>query len=237
MNARALALEKRLAPWLLVAALLTVPAIAIEESSVGEPWGDIATGINWMVWVAFAVEAVLMLRSVDSPWEWVREHPLEVVIVILTPPFLPASLQAARAFRLLRILRLLRLGFLVRRLLSTEGVRDAAVLAAVTILGGGAAFSAVEKGHHLHDPTTWDGVWWAITTVTTVGYGDQYPVTDAGRIIAIIVMSIGIGFIAIITAAAAERFLRTQRAERDELRAVEAKLDEIIERLDSLEAR
>jgi hypothetical protein len=52
------------------------------------------------VWSAFLAEVIVMLRLVDDRWRWVREHPIEVAIVILTPPFLPASLQAARAFRL-----------------------------------------------------------------------------------------------------------------------------------------
>jgi voltage-gated potassium channel len=122
---------------------------------------------------------------------------------------------------------------MARRFLSTEGIRDAAVLAAMTVLGGGAAYSVVEKAQHL---SAWDGVWWAITTVTTVGYGDSYPHTDAGRVIAIVVMFVGIGFIAILTAAAAERFLREQRAERRELEGVEQRLDEILRRLDAMES-
>jgi voltage-gated potassium channel len=80
-------------------------------------------------------------------------------------------------------------------------------------------------------------VWWAIVTVTTVGYGDTYPQTDVGRMIAIVVMFVGIGFIAILTGAAAERFLREQRAERRELQGIEQRLEEIIRRLDDMEAR
>jgi voltage-gated potassium channel len=227
-------MQERLAVPLLVAALLTIPAIAIEQSDVGQPWDTIASVLNWVIWTAFLAEAILMLRLVDDRWRWVREHPLEVAIVILTPPFLPASMQAARVFRLLRLLRLLRLGMLVRRFLSTEGIRDAAVLAAMTVLGGGAAYAAVEKGQDL---SAWDGVWWAIVTVTTVGYGDTFPQTDAGRIIAIVVMSVGIGFIAVLTAAAAERFLRVQRQERNELEGVEQRLDEILTRLDAIERK
>jgi voltage-gated potassium channel len=231
---RAIGIERRLAVPLLVAALLTIPAIAIEESSVGQPWDTIASIFDWIVWAAFFAEAALMLNAVEEPWRWVREHPLDVAIVVLTPPFLPASMQAARVFRLLRLLRLLRLGLLARRLLSTEGVRDAAVLAAMTILAGGAGYAAVEKGQHL---SAWDGVWWAIVTVTTVGYGDSYPHTDAGRAIAIVVMLVGIGFIAILTAAAAERFLRARRAEQRELEGVERRLDEVLRRLDAIEAQ
>lgn len=225
-------MERRLERPLLVAALLTIPAIAIEQSDVAPPWDTIASVLNWVIWTAFFAEAVLMLRVVDDRWRWIREHPLEVAIIVLTPPFLPASLQAARVFRLLRLLRLLRLALMTRRLLSTEGVRDAGVLAAMTVLGGGAAYAAVEKAQDL---SAWDGVWWAIVTVTTVGYGDTFPETDAGRIIAIAVMFVGIGFIAILTAAAAERFLREQRDERHELEGVEQRLDEIVRRLDSME--
>jgi hypothetical protein len=72
-----------------------------------------------------------MMCVVPDRARWVRDHPLELAIVLLTPSFLPASLQAARAFRLLR-LPLLMLATLTRRLLSTEGIRDAGVLAAMT---------------------------------------------------------------------------------------------------------
>ena len=140
------------------------------ERRAGEPWKTIAVVINWITWFAFIAEAVLMLRVVDDRWRWVREHPLDVAIILVTPPFLPPSLQALRVFRLLRLLPLLRAGLLARRLLTTEGVRDVAVLAVLSVLGGGAAFAAVETNQDL---TTWDGVWWAVETVTTVGYGDH----------------------------------------------------------------
>lgn len=214
---------------MLIAALLVVPAI--EQSEAGEPWSGIAVVINWGTWLAFLAEAVLMLGVVDDRRRWIRHHPLEVAIVLVTAPFLPASLQAARAFRLLRLLPLLRAGILTRRLLTTEGVRDVAVLTLVTVLGGGAAYSAVETGQDLD---TLDGVWWAFTTMTTVGYGDSVPQTSAGRAIAVVVMLVGIGFVAVLTAAAAERFLRGREAEekRDELLS---RLDEIAARLSALE--
>ncbi len=221
---------------MLVAALLVIPAIAIEQSSAGEPWDTVAAVLNWGTWLAFVAEAVLMLRAVDDRWQWVRDHPLEVAIVIVTPPFLPASLQAARVFRLVRLLRLLRAGILARRLLTTEGVRDAAVLTLMTVLGGGAAYAAVETPQEGVALSAWDGVWWAISTVTTVGYGDSYPRTDAGRVIAVVVMLAGIGFIAIITAAAAERFIGGRKADVQRADLTE-RLDEVIRRLDAIERR
>jgi voltage-gated potassium channel len=108
-----------------------------------------------------------------------------------------------------------------------------AVLALLTVLGGGAAYAAVETDQNL---TTWDGVWWALVTVTTVGYGDTFPATDAGRAIAVAVMLVGIGFVAVLTAAAAERFMRGREAEEQRAELHE-RLEEIAARLAALERR
>jgi voltage-gated potassium channel len=222
-------IERRLELPLLAFALLTIPAIALDTPGVGEPWKSIGIALNWAIWLAFVAEVVIMLRVVPDRGRWLRDHPLDLAIVILTPPFLPPALQAARVFRLLRLLRLVRAASLARRVFSTEGVRDAAVLTLVAVLGGGAAFAAVEQG-----VSAWDGVWWAITTVTTVGYGDVPVTTDGGRIIGICLMITGIGFVAVLTAAAADRFVRQRRQQE---RLIETRLDQIIERLDALEKR
>jgi voltage-gated potassium channel len=248
VDERSREVERRLELPLLIFALLTIPAIVLEYADQQEPWHAIGIALNWSIWLAFVAEVVIMLRVVPDRGRWLREHPLDLAIVIFTPPFLPASLQAARVFRLLRLLRLVRAGALARRVFSTEGVRDASVLALFAVLGGGAAFAAVEKDQHL---SAWDGVWWAITTVTTVGYGTPEVTTDGGRILAIGLMFTGIGFVAVLTAAAAERFVRSRRAEEQareerhaieeradqERRAIKERLDDIIARLDALDRR
>jgi voltage-gated potassium channel len=232
-------IAKRFELPIMVAALLVVPVIAVEQSDLGNPWQAIASALNWAIWIAFAIELAVMLWIVPDRKEWLLHHPIELVVVLLTPPFLPASLQGARVLRLLRLLRLIRVAQLARTVFSLEGLRWASLLAVMTALGGGAAFSYAE-GSEL---STWDGVWWAMTTMTTVGYGDIYPHTQLGRLIAVAVMVVGIGFIAILTAALAERFLSAQveeeaaivtseveQAEESlllELRAVTARLHEI----------
>jgi voltage-gated potassium channel len=206
----------------IIAALLVIPVVVIESSSsLHEPWTTLAAYLNWVIWLVFVAELLAYLLVVPDRLRWIRQHPLEVAIVVLTPPLLPASLQAIRVLRLLRLLPLLRLAQLGRRAFSTEGLRFGGLAAALTALGGGAAFSAVE-----HQQSTWDGVWWALTTMTTVGYGDVYPKTVAGRIIGIVMMLIGIGLIAILTGAVAERFLA---------RDVEAIESEIAEEADSVD--
>lgn len=202
MDEKSKRIEKRFELPILIAALLVIPVIVIEQTHVSETWKHVGVVVNWMIWAAFAVELGVMLAVVPSKRHWLRQHPLEVVIVLLTPPFLPASLQAARVLRLLRLLRLLKIAQTGRRMFSLEGVRYAALLALITVLAGGAGFAAVE-----HNRSTWDGVFWAIANVTTGDAGNISPTTVGGRLIAIAIMVVGTGFLAILTAALAERFL------------------------------
>jgi voltage-gated potassium channel len=88
-------------------------------------------------------------------------------------------------------------------------------------------------------PTVWVGLWWAVQTVTTVGYGDVVPDTKAGKGIATIVMLTGIAFVAVATAAITAVFVESARRRLREA-GVEDELDrhaEIIERLERIETR
>jgi voltage-gated potassium channel len=223
-------MQERLEWPVVIAALLTIPILVIQESHFGEPWQTVGAILNWATWSTFFIEAVVMLSVVPRRRDWLRSHIVDVAVIVLTPPFAPAVWQAGRVFRLVRLLRLVRV-FSIRRLLSLEGMKYAALVAAGTVVVGGAIFAGVEKDQHL---TTWDGVWWAVTTVTTVGYGDIYPRTDSGRIIAMTIMLVGIGFVALLTAFIADRFVHQQKdtqAKEDqilaELRAIRKRLDEI----------
>lgn len=229
MNENALRLERRFQLPLLVASALTIPAIVLAVEYPDGRWHTVALILDALIWAAFVLELVVMVRAVDQPSAWLRDHPLEVVVVLLTPPFLPPALEA---LRILRLLRLVRVGPLLRRLTSPAGVRDVSVLAVTTILMGGSLYAAVEKSQDL---SAWDGAWWAVVTVTTVGYGDTYPHTDLGRIIALVVMLVGIAFVAVLTAAAAQRFISQEAEEIAELAGVEQRLDEVLARLERIE--
>jgi voltage-gated potassium channel len=225
---RAQRIQDRLEWPVVVAALLTVPILVIQESNFGEPWETVATVLNWVTWLTFFAEAVIMLSVVPDRRAWLRHHLLDLAVVVLTPPFAPQAWQNGRLFRLIRLLRVFRV-LALRRLLSLEGMKYAAMVALGTVIIGGAVFAGVEEHQGI---TTWDGVWWAITTVTTVGYGDIVPESTGGRIIGITIMLVGIGFVALLTAFIADRFinLTVETEEKEdlilaELRAINARLD------------
>ena len=113
---------------------------------------------------------------------------------------------------------------------------------ALVVVGGGVLIRVLD---HSEYPNIWVGMWWALQTVTTVGYGDVTPKHTIGRFIAAVVMLEGIAFLAIITAAITSSFVaRAQReqalvegAEEAAFDArIEARLDELAARFDQLDA-
>ena len=151
-----------------------------------------------------------VLLVVDSRWEWVRSHPLDVVIVVLTPPFVFASipgLRLLRALRLLRLLQLLRLTPTARRMFTPDGLRYVAAIALLLLVVAAEAFSSAE---HTSFAT---GVYWALGTMTTAGSGNVIPRTTESKVVAGIVMVVGIAFFAALTGAVAQQFFAEEEEE------------------------
>jgi voltage-gated potassium channel len=219
MNERAERVQRFFNLPVLVAALLVLPVIVIEDTASSDAVRTVATVLNWTIWLVFAAELAAMLWVVPNRWRWVLHNPLDVLIVVLTPPILPFGLQSLRALRLLRLIRLLKLAQISRRVFSQQGLRYAALLAMLVLIGGGAAFIAVESSQHL---SLWDGVYWAFGTMTTTGT-DIQPGTTGGRIIEMAVTGAGICFIAFLTGAIAERFLAPEIQEE-----IEEARDEVV---------
>jgi len=199
---------ERVAGWLrvplIVAALLAIPTIIVQESNLGETWEILATVLDWCIWAMFAANLAIMLAIVPDRRRWLIENPLDVLIVVFTPPFLPATMKLARVLPVVRLVWLVVVANRLRNVFSLQGLRYAVLIVFTVVVGGGVIFVAVEPGQDL---STWDGLWWAAETVTTVAYGDIYPTTALGRIVATVVMTTGIGFVALLTGALAQRFL------------------------------
>jgi voltage-gated potassium channel len=218
MDARSTRVAEALNTPMLIAAALTLPMVAISESHPGGLLEDVARVLNWVTWLAFLIELVVMLAVVPNRRKWLRHHPLDPFIVFFTPPVLPAGLQGLRVLRLLRLVRLLRLAQLSREVFSLEGLRYSMLLAVLTAIGGGALFVAFERGTQHLD--AWDGIYWAVTTMTTLG-SNIYPTTTGGEIVSTVILIIGIGFVALLTGAFAQRFLSPEIVEVEEELAAE----------------
>jgi voltage-gated potassium channel len=215
MGERAERLERRLERPMLVAAALVIPALILEESNVGDSWKLVATILNWAIWLAFAGELVAMLAVVRNRGGYLARNPLSVAIVLLTPPFLPALFQSLRVLRLLRVARLLWLAPIFKLAFSLRGLQYASVFTLLVVLTGAAAFEQAQPSK-----SYFDGIYWAVSTMTTVGYGDELPTTVAAKVVAMVLMVAGIGYFAVITGAIAERFI--ERGEEEHVEAVEA---------------
>ncbi|HEX6663447.1 MAG TPA: potassium channel family protein [Gaiellaceae bacterium] len=109
---------------------------------------------------------------------------------------------------------------------------------AVVVVGGGVLIRVLD---HSEYPSIWVGMWWALQTVTTVGYGDVTPEHVAGRLVGAVVMLEGIAFVAIVTAAITSTFIARAARERSlaegvDDAAVQKRFDEMGRRFDHLES-
>jgi voltage-gated potassium channel len=110
----------------------------------------------------------------------------------------------------------------------------ASVTVSITIISGVLMHFTDEQTF----PTIGAGLWWAIQTVTTVGYGDLVPTNTVGRLVAALVMVVGIGFLTVVTAAISSSFIEStrRRLHGNETDPLSAKLDQIGARLEVIEA-
>ena len=160
--------------------------------------------------VIYGIDMTIRTRLARRHWHYVRTNPLSLVVVVFPP------VRVIFSFRLVR--SLFRRGNLERFLLA----------ASVLVLNGAIVVDLYErhaKGSNIH--TLWQSVWWAVTTVTTVGYGDYYPVTAGGKVAASLIMAIGILTIAVITAQVAGSFVDQAARARASVEAVEPPTTEV----------
>jgi voltage-gated potassium channel len=171
---------------------------------------DVLTTLNvlsWTVWGAFAVDLVVRLVLAQRRWEYARRHWYDVALVVI-PLLRPIRLLRLLAFA--RILGRSATGNLAGRV--TAYVIGTAV--AAVGLGAVAVLDAERNDPDANILSFGDALWWATTTVTTVGYGDRFPVTTQGRIIAVGLMLVGIALVGSVTAAVAAWFIGQVQQDR-----------------------
>ncbi len=188
--------------WLPV---LVVPLITPVHGTVAETFAV----IDYMVWALFALEYGIKLFLAPSRVQFFKTHILDLLIVAV-PFFRPA--RAARLFRLGRLARVavvLARGIgRARGVLSHRGLHFVLLAVGMIIFAAAGLATVAERstsGGNIHN--FGQGLWWAVVTVTTVGYGDHYPVTAFGQGIAVVLMLVGISLIGVLTATVASYFV------------------------------
>ena len=168
---------------------------------------------------------------------------MELFIVIGSIPFVPQGLESSRFLRfvrlprLLRVLQLFRLAVVVAKfgsdikaIFNSRGLRSIVYATIFLIIFFGFLFFVSEP----EVETFSDGIWWALVTITTVGYGDITPYTTLGRIVASSLMILGIGFIATITATVSAYFLSNFGEKQTTLDDVLTKLEKIEDEIEKI---
>jgi voltage-gated potassium channel len=181
-----------------VAAVVTLPVVIVLARDPSPAVAQPVEVLNWICWSAFTLELLVMLAVSRDRSAWLRSRPITPVIVALT---LPAT-AGLDIFRMVRLLRGRAARRVAEGVTTTEGLRNVALLTLLVVGFGGLAFAEIEPGV---DPG--DGLYWAVTTVTTTGYGDIVPTTETGKSLAMVLMIVGAGFLAVLTGAIAQRFI------------------------------
>jgi voltage-gated potassium channel len=180
---------------LAIAAAVFLGAYAwpILDPGLGRSWSQACEVTVWAIWLAFAVDYAVRLAQAADRRRWFIRHLLDLVVI---------ALPLLRPLRLLRLVTMLR--FLNRSASSSLRGR------VVVYVGAGSALLAFVAALAMLDAerdspgasitSFGDALWWACTTMATVGYGDQVPVTTTGRFVAVGLMVAGIALLGTVTA-------------------------------------
>ena len=215
-------IESSLYALVVLACLLTMPVIFYQWQGVSS---RLLTVADWGIWAIFVFEyGVLLIRAPDRK-HYIAGNWLNAGIIALSFPQLPTVMGFVRLVRLTRILRL----FLV----AAKGLRTMKLIVSqksfVYVLSVTALLVVVAAQIlHMLEPMPGgfaDGLWWAVVTTTTVGYGDITPQTTAGRLVAVMLMLAGTALIATVAASVSAYFVGAERTE--EYQDIKTRLERI----------
>lgn len=223
-----LAKWERTVEWPLTAAALVFFA-AYAWEILGALTGSLealAETVIWATWAVFLIDYIVRISIAENRLRWFSRHLLDLAIVVLP------MLRPLRLMRFLTIIALIQRGaggkLRGQVLLYTAG---ATVL--TVVIAGLAVYDAEREIGSIQ--SFGDAVWWSFVTITTVGYGDYFPVTVLGRLVAVGLMVGGIALIGVVTATLASWIVQkvsdaaqpVSAASEDQVRALHAEVAEL----------
>ncbi|MGH9123124.1 MAG: potassium channel family protein [Acidimicrobiales bacterium] len=188
---------------LLGIAWLVITVIIVTTGANGSV-STVLVGVLFVVWTILLAEYLVRLVISPDRRGYLKRRWVEPATV-LVPPF-----QGWRLVGIEEMCLLLHEGELrVEAVLRHHSLFRVLIAAFATLMLGSwlvLLFDEHAKGSNIHSYP--DALWWAVVTVTTVGYGDRYPVSAGGRAVALVLMLVGIGLIGVLTATVASVFIK-----------------------------
>jgi len=238
-NPRALRWAKRLEIPTTLIALWILVVWYLETRHGPHPIHSIVLDVG--VWAYFFIETSLLFLLVGNRRRYLRNNWLNVVIILAGLPVLWGYLPYATGLRSLRLLifvgLLLQLSGSVRQVLARNHLGMTLLVSAVVVVVSGYLIAGIDPG--IKSPE--DGIWWAIATVSSVGYGDVVPISNEGRMFATLLILMGMALFSIVTANLSVFFISQAEAsgemESPQTEQQERELEVITQRLARIEAQ
>ena len=166
---------------------------------------------DFIICIVFFVDFCIQFYQADNKWKFMRWGWIDLVASI---PMVDAF-RIGRLFRFIRILRIIKAFKSLKEFMDcfflnkAQGTLNSAIIVAtLMVLFASITILQVENDPESNILTAGDALWWAFVTITTVGYGDFYPVTLEGRLIAMVLMTTGVGLFGTFTAFVASWFVK-----------------------------
>jgi voltage-gated potassium channel len=192
---------------LLALVFIFVYAFPVISDSESDTFKEISFQIQILCWLIFALDLIIGLALAQNRFEFLKKHPIEVLSVIV--PFL----RPLRLLRLLTVVSIFNQKFVFNKRINI-GLKVAITTLFLAFIAAIEITSIESLAPNSNIKTFSDGLWWAATTVTTVGYGDRYPVTNEGRFLAFGLMICGIALLAVVSANLAAWFIEIMQKEK-----------------------
>ncbi len=215
--------------WLLVLIGLNIIVIMLESMSGAARWFSFSMRlIGWIFTIIFTFEYYLRIYCLNKPWRYILSFYGIIDFLSIFPAWLSLLLPAASTLSVLRLMRMLRI-FRIFRMqrfldesrfllnsLKRSGVKILIFMMFVFIMAVilGAVMYGIEGESNPAISSIPRGVYWAVVTITTVGYGDIAPVTATGQFISTIVMLLGYSIIAVPTGIVAGETIEEHKQRR-----------------------